>query len=125
MSVGAAIHSVRAVGPEDLAAIASGLDEVLGTDAPLHVHLSEQPAENEACLAATGITPTGLLARHGLLSPRLSAVHATHLTAEDIAALGAARNDDRDVPDHRGGPGRRDRPGPRSGRRRRGDRARQ
>ncbi|GAA3693494.1 formimidoylglutamate deiminase [Arthrobacter ginkgonis] len=96
VSLGAAIHSVRAVGEEDLAAIAAGLDDVLGPGvsgdgAPLHVHLSEQPAENAACLAATGTTPTGLLARHGLLSPRLSAVHATHLTGEDIAALGAAR----------------------------------
>ncbi|GER22624.1 formimidoylglutamate deiminase [Zafaria cholistanensis] len=91
VSLGAAIHSVRAVGEEDLAAIASGLDRVLGADAPLHVHLSEQPAENTACLAATGTTPAGLLARHGLLSPRLSVVHATHLTGEDIAALGAAR----------------------------------
>lgn len=91
VSLGAAIHSVRAVGEEDLAAIAAGLDAVLGAGAPLHVHLSEQPAENAACLAATGTTPTGLLARHGLLSPRLSAVHATHLTGGDIAALGQAQ----------------------------------
>ncbi|MGZ3142545.1 amidohydrolase family protein [Lentzea chajnantorensis] len=57
-------------------------------DAPLHVHLSEQPAENEACLAAYGLTPTALLAEAGALGPRTTAVHATHLTAEDIATLG-------------------------------------
>ena len=34
---------------------------------PLHVHLSEQPAENEACLAAYGCTPTALLREHGVL----------------------------------------------------------
>ena len=30
-------------------------------DRPLHVHLSEQVAENDACLEAYGVTPTGLL----------------------------------------------------------------
>ncbi|GHD07847.1 formimidoylglutamate deiminase [Zhihengliuella salsuginis] len=85
-TLGAAIHSVRAVPPSELAVIAGALPE----DEPLHVHLSEQPAENAACLAAHGVTPAGLLERHGLLSPRLSAVHATHLTPADIAALGSA-----------------------------------
>lgn len=87
LSLGAAIHSVRAVSPVELGQIAAGLDPAL----PLHVHLSEQPAENASCQAAYGLSPTQLLQRTGLLGPRLSAVHATHLTAEDIAALGAAR----------------------------------
>ncbi len=86
LSLGAAIHSVRAVPPAQLEAIAAGLDPAL----PLHVHLSEQPAENASCQAAFGLSPTGLLERHGLLAPRLSAVHATHLSDADIAALGAA-----------------------------------
>lgn len=84
--VGAAVHSVRAVPEQALALIAERLDPKL----PLHVHLSEQPAENRDAIAATGLTPTGILARHGLLAPRLSAVHATHLTDEDIELLGAA-----------------------------------
>lgn len=85
--VGAAIHSVRAVPREALATVA-GTARAAG--APVHIHLSEQPAENEACLAAYGLTPTGLLAAEGVLGPDLSAVHATHLTGEDIALLGAA-----------------------------------
>lgn len=84
--VGASVHSVRAVPESALAVIAAGLDASL----PLHVHLSEQPAENADCLKATGLTPTGLLARHGLLSRRLSAVHATHLTRGDVRLLGDA-----------------------------------
>jgi len=60
------------------------------TAAPLHIHLSEQRAENEACLAVHGRTPTELLAAHGLLTHRLTAVHATHLTDRDRTALGAA-----------------------------------
>ncbi|GEB46789.1 formimidoylglutamate deiminase [Microbacterium testaceum] len=85
--VGAAVHSVRAVPVAALERIGAELDPAI----PLHVHLSEQPAENAACIEATGLTPTGLLARSGLLSSRLSAVHATHLTDDDIHALGAAR----------------------------------
>jgi cytosine/adenosine deaminase-related metal-dependent hydrolase len=77
---------VRAVPPEALGVIAAGLSPEI----PLHIHLSEQPAENQACLAATGLTPTGLLHRHGLLSGRLSAVHATHLSDADIELLGGA-----------------------------------
>ena len=84
--VGVAIHSVRAVPPADLATVAAALPE-----APLHVHVSEQPAENEACLAATGRTPVALLAEAGVWSPRTTAVHATHLTAEDVEVLGTAR----------------------------------
>jgi formiminoglutamate deiminase len=83
--VGAALHSVRAAPERELAVIAAELPP----DLPLHVHLSEQPAENEACLAATGLTPTGLLASRGLVCERLSVVHATHLTGQDIALLGA------------------------------------
>jgi formiminoglutamate deiminase len=86
VTVGAALHSVRAVPFTDLAEIAAGIDPVI----PLHVHLSEQPAENEACLAATGKTPTALLAERGLLSARTSAVHATHLTEHDIHLLGTS-----------------------------------
>ncbi len=86
VTLGAAIHSVRAVPAPALKVIAAALEP----GEPLHVHLSEQPAENEACLAAHGVSPTALLAGHGLLGPRLSAVHATHLTAADITALGEA-----------------------------------
>ncbi len=85
--VGAAIHSVRAVSPEDIARVG----ERLPAEVPLHIHLSEQVAENEQSLAAYGRTPTGVLAEAGLLSPRLSVVHATHLTDDDIALLGGAQ----------------------------------
>jgi cytosine/adenosine deaminase-related metal-dependent hydrolase len=58
---------------------------------PLHVHLSEQPAENEACLAAYGATPTDLLYDAGALGPDTTAVHATHLSTRDIELLGGSR----------------------------------
>ncbi|MFE2287884.1 formimidoylglutamate deiminase [Streptomyces sp. NPDC059443] len=83
--IGAAIHSVRAVPAGQLATVARWAEE---RRAPLHVHLSEQTAENEACLAAHGRTPTQLLADHGVLGPRTTGVHNTHLTDADISLLG-------------------------------------
>ncbi|AHI01201.1 formimidoylglutamate deiminase [Kutzneria albida] len=84
MRVGAAIHSVRAVPRDQLGEVVAGA----GDDRPLHVHLSEQPAENEACLSAYGRTPTELLHEAGALSARTTAVHATHLTVDDRRLLG-------------------------------------
>lgn len=84
--IGAAIHSVRAVPRDELATVVAA-----DADWPLHVHLSEQPAENEACLAAYGVTPTALLDSAGALSARTTAVHATHLTDDDVARLGRSR----------------------------------
>ncbi|MEU7489390.1 formimidoylglutamate deiminase [Streptomyces sp. NPDC042319] len=83
--IGAAVHSVRAVPAGQLATVAQWAAD---RQAPLHVHLSEQTAENDACRAAHGCTPTRLLADHGVLGPRTTAVHATHLTDEDIRLLG-------------------------------------
>ncbi|WP_037852891.1 formimidoylglutamate deiminase [Streptomyces sp. NRRL S-340] len=83
--IGAAVHSVRAVPARELATVARWAGE---RRAPLHVHLSEQTAENDACLHAHGCTPTRLLADHGVLGPRTTGVHNTHLTEDDIALLG-------------------------------------
>ena len=59
--------------------------------APLHAHLSEQVAENRACLAAYRATPTEVLSQAGALGPRSTVVHATHLTGGDIDLLGGLR----------------------------------
>ncbi|MEU7515489.1 formimidoylglutamate deiminase [Streptomyces sp. NPDC042898] len=85
--IGAAIHSVRAVPADQLATVARWAQD---REAPLHVHLSEQTAENDACLAAHGLTPTQLLAEHGVLGPRTTGVHNTHLTDGDIGLLGSS-----------------------------------
>lgn len=83
--IGAAIHSVRAVDPRSAEVVAQWAQS---RDAPLHAHVSEQPAENEACLAAYGLTPTGLLDKAGALGERFTAIHATHLAAGDFEPLG-------------------------------------
>jgi formiminoglutamate deiminase len=83
--IGAAVHSVRAVPADQLSTVAAWAAD---RASPLHVHLSEQAAENDACVQAHGLTPTRLLADHGVLGPRTTAVHATHLTPGDVRLLG-------------------------------------
>jgi formiminoglutamate deiminase len=83
--IGAAAHSVRGVPQDQLGAVASAFPDV-----PLHIHLSEQVAENAACLEAYGRTPAQVLDEAGFLSGRTSAVHATHLTPVDIRLLGSS-----------------------------------
>lgn len=86
LKVGAAIHSVRAVPLDAIPAIAAH-----ATGRPLHVHLSEQRLENEQSLATFGVTPTRVLEDAGALGPATTAIHAVHLTAEDVAILGSTR----------------------------------
>jgi cytosine/adenosine deaminase-related metal-dependent hydrolase len=54
----------------------------------VHVHLSEQRAENEQCQAVHGCSPTELLDRMGVWQPQTTAVHATHLSPADLKILG-------------------------------------
>jgi formiminoglutamate deiminase len=86
--LGAAIHSVRAVPQDQMPEVAVWSHRY---GAPLHAHLSEQLAENRACLAAYRATPAEVLAEAGALGPRSTAVHATHLTDADIELLGGSR----------------------------------
>ena len=85
--IGAAVHSVRAVDPDSAATVAAWSGE---RDLPLHAHVSEQPAENSACLEAYASTPTAVLFGAGALSERFAAVHGTHLDDRDLALLGEA-----------------------------------
>lgn len=85
--LGLAAHSVRALAPDEIemvGALARSLD------VPAHVHVSEQPQENEDCLRAHGVTPVGLLADVGFLGPDTTLVHGTHVTAADVELISAA-----------------------------------
>lgn len=88
VTLGAAVHSLRAVAKDQLPVVTALMKR--HPSAPLHIHVSEQPAENTAIAAAYGKTPTEVLAEAELLSPQLSAVHATHLSSSDIGLLGEA-----------------------------------
>jgi formiminoglutamate deiminase len=86
--IGTAVHSVRAVPREHLAVVG---DVAARGARPLHVHVSEQPAENLACQGFYGCSPTQLFAAEWLLTPMTTAVHATHLSDNDIELLAASR----------------------------------
>src|SRR6266536_1048816 len=88
LRVAAGIHSVRAVHPGAMRLVAAWAAE---RSAPLHLHLSEQRTENEECVATTGLSPAALADRCGVLGPRTTAVHATHLSEDDVRRLGATR----------------------------------
>jgi formimidoylglutamate deiminase len=85
--IGVAPHSIRAVPLPDLKAIAAWSRE---NQLPLHMHVAEQVAENTACLWEHGLTPVELLNRERLLGPDFTAVHAIHISANEIAMLAGA-----------------------------------
>jgi len=87
VTVGLAPHSVRALDRSQLEELARGSAK---RDWPVHMHLAEQPAEVEACLAETGLRPVELAAETGLLSSRFAAVHAIHVQQSEIDLLGQA-----------------------------------
>jgi formimidoylglutamate deiminase len=81
-------HSIRAVPREWLKPIH---DWAQRADVPVHMHVSEQTAEVEACVAAYGRRPVEVLFDAGVLDARLTAIHATHVAMNEIALLGRAR----------------------------------
>ena len=80
VKVGIAPHSVRAVHGEDLRTIGTW---ARGKNVPIHIHASEQTAEVDQTLAATGLRPVELLNDTGLLGPNTTLVHGTHLSNQE------------------------------------------
>ena len=84
VAAGVAVHSLRAAAPASLEQLVAGL----GNDpAPVHIHVAEQLAEVDDCVAATGLRPIEWLARHVKLDARWQLVHATHATPREIEAV--------------------------------------
>jgi len=80
--VGVAPHSLRAATADELAAVAA-----MAAGAPVHVHIAEQIAEVEACVAWSGARPVEWLFDHAAVGPDWCLVHATHITAAERAAI--------------------------------------
>jgi formiminoglutamate deiminase len=81
-SVGIAPHSLRAVTPDELAAITP-----LAEGGPIHIHAAEQVKEVEDCLAWSGQRPVEWLLNHASVDQRWCLIHATHMTAAETDAL--------------------------------------
>jgi formimidoylglutamate deiminase len=85
--VGVAPHSLRAVSPQELAALA-----LMAPDAPVHLHIAEQVKEVADCVAWCGSRPVDWLLDHEAVDERWCLVHATHVNLEEahrFAACGA------------------------------------
>ncbi|WP_090142592.1 formimidoylglutamate deiminase [Limnohabitans sp. DM1] len=80
--LGLAPHSLRAVPPDSLREALAGL-HALDTTAPVHIHIAEQTAEVDACLAWSGQRPVQWLLDHAPVDARWCLVHATHMSAEE------------------------------------------
>jgi formimidoylglutamate deiminase len=84
VSFGIAPHSLRAVPRQYLQAIATWTQN---QSLPLHMHVAEQPAEIEACMAEYGVTPFEFLDQLGMLTPGFTAIHAIHLLPGEIERM--------------------------------------
>jgi formimidoylglutamate deiminase len=86
VNAGVAIHSLRAARPESMRALVDAAD---CTNGPIHIHVAEQTAEVDECIATTGLRPIEWLARHQALDARWQLVHATHTVPAEIEAVAA------------------------------------
>lgn len=81
-NIGIAPHSLRAVTPDELAAIVP-----LADGGPVHIHAAEQVKEVEDCLAWSGRRPVQWLLEHAPVDQRWCLIHATHTTNEEVNAF--------------------------------------
>jgi len=84
--VGMALHSLRAVPPDDLHLAVTALGAI-DASAPIHIHVAEQRREVEACVAWSGARPVEWLLNNVPVDRRWCAVHATHMTVEETMGL--------------------------------------
>jgi formimidoylglutamate deiminase len=89
VSIGVAPHSLRAVPIEYLRAVAAYAE---GSGIPLHMHVAEQPAEIEQCLAEYGRTPVELLHQLDILRERFTAIHAIHISEAEARLLAHSKS---------------------------------
>ena len=87
--LGLAPHSLRAVPPDALQQIVSGLTS-LDPTAPIHLHISEQIAEVEACMKWSGKRPLQWLLDHHAVDERWCLIHATHIDAQECRRAAAS-----------------------------------
>ena len=87
VSVQPAPHSLHAASPQT---VAIALDVARELEVPCHLHLAEAAYEREQVEARYGDTPVRLLAREGLLDPRLVTIHSVWVDDEEIDMLAAA-----------------------------------
>jgi formimidoylglutamate deiminase len=81
---GVAPHSLRAVSLDVLPDLVELADDLLGPQAPIHIHVSEQRQEVIDCCERYGVPPIECLARTIRLDERWNLVHATHAEPQEL-----------------------------------------
>jgi formimidoylglutamate deiminase len=87
LQVGIALHSLRAVPPEAMQSVLAAEAEA---DRPIHIHIAEQQAEVDECLALRGTRPVAWLLDHAAVNARWTLVHATHPSPPEVQAMADA-----------------------------------
>jgi 5-methylthioadenosine/S-adenosylhomocysteine deaminase len=77
-------HAVYTVTPSSLEWIGATARE---RDIGVHIHLAETRGEVDDCVAATGLRPTALLDRCGMLGPKTIVAHGCWLEPDELALL--------------------------------------
>ncbi|MCL4675786.1 MAG: amidohydrolase family protein, partial [Pararhodobacter sp.] len=89
LNVGLALHSLRAVTPNEAKAALAGM-QAMDPNARLHIHVSETTHEVAEVEAGLGARPVQWLLDNVGLDDRWCLVHATHLDASEIAGSAAS-----------------------------------
>ncbi len=84
LNAGLVIHSLRAAAPASIVRLRQLAESFNG---PIHIHVAEQRAEVDDCVAALGLRPIEWLAAQHLLDARWHLVHATHALPAEIDAV--------------------------------------
>jgi len=80
-NLGVAPHSLRAVTPETLRDVLSGVS------GPVHIHAAEQMKEVSDCVAWSGQRPIEWLLANAPVDAGWCIIHATHMTADETVRL--------------------------------------
>lgn len=81
-NIGIAPHSLRAVGPGQLAALLA-----MAPTGPVHIHAAEQEKEVADCVAWSGARPVAWLLDNAAVDARWCLIHSTHLDADEVTRL--------------------------------------
>ncbi len=83
-ALGICAHSLRAASPQALALALENRGQRV-----VHIHIAEQTAEVEQCIAWCGQRPVAHLLDHYPVDARWCLIHATHIDAEELAGMAA------------------------------------
>jgi len=81
--IGCALHSLRAVPEDAMREVLAALPE----DSRIHIHIAEQTAEVDECVAVRGARPVQWLLDNANVDARWTLVHATHLDAAEVQGI--------------------------------------